>query len=197
MQNLLFHSLVWVFHNYFCECRDYTAVSDVHCNKSDVTENKLKKYFQDELENLRRSSQIEKNQLETQLSAKNEEIRHLSTSLEISKRSQVSIASSDVDDKVALLLRERKMMENRLEEQYLHLRDIKSSWTSQNLTLENQVNRLSRQIMDETAEKKKVYDEKASLCERIKQLETNLLKVQNELEQRDNKVTNFFELDLN
>lgn len=136
LQNLLFLPFIGLsFHDNFCECRDYYYYTcDSSLQQFNVTDNKLKKYFQDELENLLRSSQIDKNQLETQLSAKNEEIRHLSTSLEIAKRSQVFLTSSDIDERVALLLRERKMMEDRLEEQFLILRDIKSSWTSQNLT---------------------------------------------------------------
>lgn len=109
--------------------------------------------------------------------------------IEISEQSRVYLGPTDMDnDKVSLLLRERQILENRLEEQYLHLRDIKSSWTSQNLTLENQLDRLSRQILEETAEKKKAFDAKAVLCEKISQLEKDLIKARDELKQRDNKV---------
>lgn len=168
------------------------SFDDFRCDKKSHFTNS----FQDELENLRRTSQIERNQFKTQLSAKEEEIRHLSTRLEISEQSRALLATDDKDnDKVALLLRERKILENRLEEQYLHLRDIKSSWTSQNLTLENQLHRLSRQVAEETAEKRKAFDAKASLCERIKQLENDLIKARDELKQRDNKVRQQFFLD--
>lgn len=133
---------------------------------------------------------MDSNHLKTQLSAKEEEIRHLSTRLEISEQSRALFASTDADnEKVTLLLQERKILENRLEEAHLHLYDIKSSWTSQNLTLENQLQRLSRQVADETAEKRKAFEAKESLCERIKQLETDLIKARDELNQRDNKVT--------
>jgi golgin subfamily A member 1 len=85
-------------------------------------------------------------------------------------------------------------LETRLEEAHLHLSDIKSSWTSQNLTLENQLHRLSRQVAEETAEKRKAFEAKENLLERIKQLEFELLKVKDELKQRDNKVSLFLHL---
>jgi golgin subfamily A member 1 len=145
--------------------------------------------FKDELENLRRTSQMEKNQLITALSAKEEEIRHMTTKLEISEQARALFTASDSEnDKIKLLLQERKMLENRLEEAHLHLYDIKSSWTTQNLTLENQLQRLSRQVAEETAEKRKAFEVKESLMEKIKQLEFDILKVKDELKQRDNKV---------
>jgi golgin subfamily A member 1 len=75
---------------------------------------------------------MEKNQLITQLSAKEEEIRHITTRLEISEQSRAiftSIGDSE-NDKIKLLLQERKMLESRLEEAHLHLYDIKRSETS-------------------------------------------------------------------
>lgn len=135
---------------------------------------------------------MEKNQLKTQLSAKEEEIRHITTRLEISEQSRAIFTSSDSEnDKIKLLLQERKMLENRLEEAHLHLYDIKSSWTSQNLTLENQLHRLSRQVAEETAEKRKAFEAKETLIEKIKQLEFESLKIRDELKQRDNKVSIF------
>lgn len=69
---------------------------------------------------------MEKNQLITQLSAKEEEIRHITTRLEISEQSRAIFTSSDLEhDKVKLLLQEQKMLKNRLEEAHLHLYDIK------------------------------------------------------------------------
>lgn len=151
--------------------------------------NKMSDTFQDELENLRRTSQMEKNQLITQLSAKEEEIRHVTTKLEISEQSRALFTSGDAEnDKIKLLLQERKMLESRLEEAHLHLYDIKSSWTSQNLTLENQLHRLSRQVAEETAEKRKAFEVKEALLEKIKKLEFELIKLKDELKQRDNKV---------
>lgn len=157
---------------------------------------------------------MEKNQLITQVSAKEEEIRHITTRLEISEQSRAIFTSSDMEnDKVKLLLQERKMLETRLEEAHLHLYDIKrwidckscrissnlslySSWTSQNLTLENQLHRLSRQVAEETAEKRKVHEAKEMLIEKIKQLEFESLKIRDELNQRDNKVSFFFKQNL-
>lgn len=133
---------------------------------------------------------MDKIKLKTQLSAKEEEIRHLSSRLEISEQSRALLASVDTEnEKFALLLQERKMLESRLEEAHLHLYDIKSSWTSQNMTLENQLHRAARQVAEETAEKRKAIDAKESLCVRIKQLETELIEARDSLKQRDDKVT--------
>ncbi|KAG5679603.1 hypothetical protein PVAND_009163 [Polypedilum vanderplanki] len=144
--------------------------------------------LQDEYENLRRSTQLEKNQLITKLSAQEEEIRHLKAKLEIAEQ-RAQITSSDTEnDKIRLLLQERKMLESRLEEAHIHLYEIKSNWTSQNLTLENQLQRLSRQVAEETAEKRKIVETKEILLEKNKQLEFELLKATEELKARDNKI---------
>ena len=75
---------------------------------------------------MRRSFNLEKNQLITQVSAKEEEIRHITTRLDISEQSRAIFTSADIEnDKVKLLLQERKMLETRLEEAHLHLYDIK------------------------------------------------------------------------
>lgn len=84
------------------------------------------------------------------------------------------------------------MLENRLEEAHLHLYDIKGSWTSQNLTLESQLHRLSRQVAEETAEKRKAFEVKESLIEKVKHLESDLIRLKDELVQRDNKVEYYF-----
>lgn len=63
---------------------------------------------------------------------------------------------SDSDnEKVQLLLQEKKLLEQRLEEAHLHLIDIKSNWSNKNLSLETQLSRLSRQVAEETAEREK------------------------------------------
>lgn len=141
------------------------------------------------MENLRRESQLEMNKLITKLSAKEEENRHLTTRLEISEQSRILFTPADSEnDKIKLLLQERKVLESRLEEAHLHLYDIKSSWTNQNLKLENQLQRLSRQVAEETAEKRKAFETKEALLEKIKHLELELMKVRDELHQRDNKI---------
>jgi golgin subfamily A protein 1 len=146
--------------------------------------------FQDDYENFRRVSQLEKNQLVTKLSAKEEETRRLMERLQISEQ-RAQIVSSDIseDDKIKLLLQERKMLESRLEEAHIHLYEIKSTWSSQNLTLENQLQRLSRQVAEETEEKRKIVDAKEHMTAKVKQLEGELIQVNEELKARDNKVT--------
>lgn len=132
-------------------------------------------------------TQIEKNAL----SAKEEEIRQMKTRLDVSEQlftlhfknfsDSSGQPSPHQNDKIKLLLQERKMLENRLEETHLHLYDIKSSWALQNSTLENQLHRVSRQVAEETSEKRKAFEVKESLIEKIKHLEVELI-------QRDNKV---------
>lgn len=92
------------------------------------------------------------------------------------------------DEKVQSLLRERKMLEQRLEEAHLHLADIKGTWSAQNLALETQVDRLSRQVAAETTEKRKALKIQDEFAERMKQTAFELEKAQNEVEQRDQKV---------
>lgn len=70
----------------------------------------------------------------------------------------------------------------------MQLHDIKSNWTSQNLTLENQLQRLSRQVAEENAEKRKIIESKEILLENLKQLEFEMIKLNEELKARDNKV---------
>jgi chromosome segregation ATPase len=72
---------------------------------------------------------------------------------------------------------------------FLLIFDFYSSWTSQNLTLENQLHRLSRQVAEETAEKRKILEANENLIEKIKQLEFESMKIKDELKQRDNKVS--------
>jgi golgin subfamily A protein 1 len=122
------------------------------------------------------------------MSASEEQMRHLTAKLEISEQRAHITSSDSENDKIRLLLQERKMLESRLEEAHIHLYEIKSNWTSQNLTLENQLSRLSRQIIEETAEKRKIVEAKEMLSEKVKQLEFDLAKMSEELKARDNKV---------
>ncbi|CRK92994.1 CLUMA_CG006586, isoform A [Clunio marinus] len=145
--------------------------------------------IKDELEHLRRTSQMEKNQLTTQLSAKKEEIRQLANKLEISEQSRALFSSADSEnDTIKLLLQERNFLENRLEEANVQLIDIKTSWANQNMSLEDQLQRLSRQVAEETAEKRKAYELKEKMIEKIEQLEFDLMKTKDELKLRDNKI---------
>lgn len=74
----------------------------------------------------------------------------------------------------------------------MQLHDIKSNWTSQNLTLENQLQRLSRQVAEENAEKRKIIEMKELLVDKAKQLEFDVVKISEELKARDNKVCYYF-----
>lgn len=87
-----------------------------------------------------------------------------------------------------LLLQERKLLEQRLEEAHLHLFDIKSNWSNQNLALETQLSRLSRQVAEETTEKRKIVEERDELNEKLKKMQLDSVMQQEELIQRDNKV---------
>ncbi|XP_058455236.1 golgin subfamily A member 1 [Malaya genurostris] len=144
--------------------------------------------LQDELENLRHSSSIEKSNLLSQLATVKEENRHLKSRIQVLEESRASLTTGDKDETVKSLLQERRMLEQRLEEAHLHLSDIKSSWSNQNLTLETQVNRLSRQVAEETTEKHKALKLKDDLIEKAKHLEFELEKTRDEVIQRDNKI---------
>lgn len=146
--------------------------------------------FQDDLERLRHSAQSEKTQLSTLLGSVQEENRHLKTRLEIIVQSRVGTSdAAGNDDQVRSLLQERKLLEQRLEEAHLHLIDVKSNWSGQNLSLETQVARLSRQVAEETADKRKALKSRDQFLERIKELEKELDRVKVELSQKDNKVS--------
>lgn len=80
------------------------------------------------------------------------------------------------------------MLEQRLEEAHLHLSDIKSRWSAQNMALETQVDRLSRQVAAETTEKRKALTAHDEITEKLKKLEFQLEKAQTDIEQRDQKV---------
>lgn len=92
------------------------------------------------------------------------------------------------DEKVQTLLRERRMLEQRLEEAHLHLSDIKSTWSAQNMALETQVDRLSRQVAAETTEKRKALLAHDELAEKCKQVSFQLEKTKSDIDERDQKV---------
>lgn len=145
--------------------------------------------LQDELENIRHSTSIEKNNLRSTLATVEEENRHLKSRIQVLEESRASLTTGTTDDKFRALLQERKLLEQRLEATHLHLSDIKSTWSGRNLALETQVNRLSRQVAEETRERHSALKLKDDLIEKVKQLEFELEKTRNEVTQRDNKIT--------
>lgn len=141
------------------------------------------------MERFRHSAQLEKNNLTTTLAAVEEENRHLKSRLQIVDQSRLEIvASLNSDEKVQALAQERKLLEQHLEEAHLQLSDIKSSWSGQNLALETQLSRLSKQVAEETTEKRKAIKARDEMSEKVKQLEFDLAKWKEEVQQRDNKV---------
>lgn len=80
------------------------------------------------------------------------------------------------------------MLEQRLEEAHLHLSDIKSTWSAQNMALETQVDRLSRQVAAETTEKRKALLAHDELAEKCKQVSFQLEKTKSDIDERDQKV---------
>ncbi|XP_023296937.2 golgin subfamily A member 1 [Lucilia cuprina] len=145
--------------------------------------------LKDELQQLRHSSQQDKNNLTTTLAAIEEENRHLKMRLQIVEKARIeSLSTLSGDDKLQALVHERKLLEQHLEEAHLQLSDIKSSWSGQNLALETQVSRLSKQVAEETTEKRKILKTKDDLIERVKHVEFELLKAKDEIKQRDDKI---------
>lgn len=132
---------------------------------------------------------MEKNNLTTSLAALKEDNRHLTSRLKIYEDSRTVLGNeSTVDETVKALLQERKMLEQRLEEAHLHLSDIKSTWSGQNLALETQVSRLSRQVAEETQDKRRALKGRDEFYETVKQLEFDMDKATKEIQDRDNKV---------
>lgn len=145
--------------------------------------------MQDELQQLRHSSQQDKNHLTTNLAAIEEENRHLKMRLQIVEQARIeALNNMTTDDKIQTLIQERKLLEQRLEEAHLQLSDIKSSWSGQNLALETQVSRLSKQVAEETTEKRKILKQRDDFTEKVKHLEFELVKDTEEIKQRDDKV---------
>uniref|UniRef100_A0A182VYN3 GRIP domain-containing protein n=1 Tax=Anopheles minimus TaxID=112268 RepID=A0A182VYN3_9DIPT len=145
---------------------------------------------QDELENLRHSSQCERNNLISKLAAVEEANRHLKSRVQVLEDTRLTLGTNNgsTDEKVQCLLQERDLLEQRLEAAHLHLSDIKTRWSNQNMTLETQVSRLSRQVAEETTEKHKALKVKDELMEKLKQLEFEFEKLRSEVTQRDNKI---------
>lgn len=128
------------------------------------------------METLRHSTQREKAQLSGQLAQTEEEVRHLKDKVFVLEQ-RVALDSNDqltVDERIADLMRERTLLERKLEETHLHLSDIKTSWSGKISSLETQVGRLSRQAGEEGLERRRVEEEKEKLRQKIKQLESEI-----------------------
>uniref|UniRef100_A0A1B0FD33 GRIP domain-containing protein n=1 Tax=Glossina morsitans morsitans TaxID=37546 RepID=A0A1B0FD33_GLOMM len=143
----------------------------------------------EDLKHFRHASQLDKNNLTTTMAAMKEENEHLKMRLQIVQQSRVdSLNALSTDEKLLALVQERKLLEQHLEEAHLQLSDIKSSWSGQNLALETQVSRLSKQVAEETTEKRKIQKIRDDLGERVKQLEFDLISMKDEVQQRDVKI---------
>ena len=128
------------------------------------------------MESLRHSTQREKSQLSSQLAQAEESVRHLKDKVFVLEQ-RVALNSCDqvtVDEQVANLMRERTLLERKLEEAHLHLSDIKTSWSGKISSLETQVGRLSRQAGEEGIERRRVEKEKEQLKQKIQELENDI-----------------------
>ena len=128
------------------------------------------------METLRHSTQKERSQLSSQLAQSEEEVRHLKDKLFVlEQRFALNTHNKvTVDERVAALMRERMLLERKLEEAHLHLSDIKTSWSEKISSLETQVGRLSRQAGEEGIERRRVVEEKELLKKKIKELEDEI-----------------------
>jgi len=96
------------------------------------------------MESLRHSSENERGSLRTELAQKEEDLRHLKDRVAVLERRTSTDcialgAPLSIDERVQGLLGERALLERRLEEAHLHLKEIKSSWSSKIASLETQV----------------------------------------------------------
>ncbi|XP_071637778.1 uncharacterized protein [Temnothorax longispinosus] len=156
------------------------ATAEIENLKTEVS--RLRRYedelnnIQDEMETMRHSTQRERAQLSCQLAQTEEEVRHLKDKVFVLEQ-RIALETNDqvtVDERIADLMRERTLLERKLEEAHLHLSDIKTSWSGKISSLETQVGRLSRQAGEEGLERRRVEQEKERLKQRIKQLETEI-----------------------
>ncbi|XP_057326039.1 golgin subfamily A member 1 [Microplitis mediator] len=156
------------------------ALAEIDSLKTELT--RLRRYeqelndIQDKMESLRHTTQREKSQLTGDLEHTKEEVRHLLTKVSVLEQ-RLALESNDqstVDDRIADLMRERTLLERKLEETHLHLSDIKTSWSSTISNLETQVGRLSRQAGEEGLERRRVEEENDKLKHRVKQLEEEI-----------------------
>ncbi|XP_046412681.1 golgin subfamily A member 1 [Neodiprion fabricii] len=155
------------------------ATAEVESLKTEVS--RLRRYedelnnVQDEMETLRHSTQRERAQLSSQLAQTEEVVRHLKDKVFVLEQ-RVSLETNDqtIDERVADLMRERTLLERKLEEAHLHLSDIKTSWSGKISSLETQVGRLSRQAGEEGLERRRVEQEKEELHQKVKQLEAEI-----------------------
>ncbi|XP_076160995.1 uncharacterized protein LOC143143532 isoform X2 [Ptiloglossa arizonensis] len=157
-----------------------STTAEIESLKSEVS--RLRRYedelnnVQDEMETLRHSTQRERTQLSSQLAQTEEEVRHLKDKVFVLEQ-RVALGTNDqvtVDERIADLMRERALLERKLEEAHLHLSDIKTSWSGKISSLETQVGRLSRQAGEEGLERRRVEEESDKLRQRIKQLEAEI-----------------------
>ncbi|KAJ6645576.1 Golgin subfamily A member 1 [Pseudolycoriella hygida] len=164
---------------------DQMRIENKHLRQAEAQREEI----EDELEKLRHSSQVEANNYKTSLACLEEENRHLLSKLNVLEEARFNFTSNiSNDEKVTALVQERKNLEQRLEEAHIQLSDIKSNWSAQNLALETQVSRLSRQVAAEATEKRKAITTQDAHIEKVKELEFQLETFQSEISQRDNKI---------
>lgn len=145
---------------------------------------------QDEYEKFKHSAQLERNTHSTAMAVLEEQNRHLCDKVHVLEDTHAQFTGTlDRDDQhVQRLLAERRTLEQRLEEAHLHLSDIKSTWSAQNLALETQVSRLSHQVAAETTEKRKALHSQDDQVERLKSAQFELECSRQAVAERDNKV---------
>ncbi|CAH0557860.1 unnamed protein product [Brassicogethes aeneus] len=139
--------------------------------------------IQDDLESLRHSSSRDLATLATNLAQCEEERRHLSDLVAVLRERLSNETSTDEH-----AVKERRLLEQRLEEAHLHLADIKTSWSDKIASLETQVGRLSRQAAEESAERRRAVQDKELLNDKIKQLEAELECNKFDLNNKENKI---------
>ncbi|GJQ81087.1 hypothetical protein Trydic_g14260 [Trypoxylus dichotomus] len=138
---------------------------------------------QDDLESLRHSSARDLAALATELAKSEEDRRHLSDLVAVLRQRTSNEGNDD-----ELFAKERKLLEQRLEEAHLHLADIKTSWSDKISFLETQVGRLGRQAAEEGAERRRAIQEKDTLLEKVRQMECEIECYKLEINNKDTKI---------
>lgn len=139
---------------------------------------------------MRHAFNLEKNQLSSDLSQREEDVRHLKDRVAILEQRLLSGNSAEltVNEQIQALLAERSLMERRLEEAHLYLSEIKTNWSNTIASLETQVGRLCRQASEESAERRQAELDRDTANAKITELSEEIEKLQAKLDIRDAKL---------
>lgn len=103
------------------------------------------------------------------------------------KITSLDLEKEDMGDANSIVY-ERKLLEQHLEEAHSELSDIKSTWSGENLALETKVNRLAKQVAEETADKRQLQLHIDDLKNELIEFEARQIQKDNAIKEGNEKV---------